>query len=100
MAYPSKRYRKLLWSAVALVALASIMSFAFFVSLEADEVFHCKWMQWRAGGKKPAEMDIASNISFRRQGLDIIVDFRGLEKAWSSICLTTLYAPGARYLTR
>jgi hypothetical protein len=100
MAYPARRFRRLLWSIIALVAFLSISSCAIFVAIEADEVAHCKWMQWRAGGKLPAEMDIASNISFRREGGGIVADFRKLEKTWSRICLTTFYAPGSPYLTR
>jgi hypothetical protein len=94
------KYQKAVWSTLALIGAASIICFVGYVSIQADEVNYCKWEQWKAGGKKQAGMDIASNVSFRREGDDIIVDFRELEKVWSRICLATFYAPGSPYLTR
>src|ERR1700754_420418 len=90
----------MVWSALALVSAASILFLVAYVWVQADEVAGCKWEQWRAGGKMQPEMDIATNVSFRREGNDVVVDFRKLEKAWLRICLTTFYAPGSPYMTR
>jgi hypothetical protein len=65
--------------------------------LNADEVLDCKLTQWMAGGKKPPDVDLLSNITFKREEDNIVADFRGLENNWSFICLTSFYAPGVPY---
>jgi len=91
---------KRIWWVLAVAGLASAINFVVVLYLNNDEVLDCKLKQWMAGGKKPPDMDLLSNITFRRDNNDIIADFRALQKNWSDICLTTVYAPDWPYLHR
>jgi hypothetical protein len=91
--------KRLLWAA-AFVGLVSGMYFAVAIGLENDEVAGCKFKQWMAGGKAEPEMDISSNVVFRTIENSISADFRGLDRAWSHVCLTSFYQPGSPYLSR
>jgi hypothetical protein len=97
MARAVKILKWILWPA-ALVGLIWCVYFAGAIYLDIDEVADCNWKQWRAGGKQQPEMDIASNVIFQRKEGNIVADFRGLQKSWSHVCLTSFYQPGSPYL--
>jgi len=92
-----KVVRTLKWLTL-LVGAAGIVYFAGSIYLGIDEVLDCKIKQWHAGGKKAPEIDLASNITFRTEGDNIVADFRKLDATWSRMCLTSYYEPGSPYL--
>ena len=83
--------------AIVLLGLAGGTYFVGHVLSEADEVASCERTQRNAGGKKPPAVDLVSSISIRREGDAIVGDFRGLQKGYSRVCVTTLYQPGSAY---
>jgi len=99
MTRATKILELVLWTMLWVGSFAYAVYWVGWLYLENDEVADCKLRQFMAGGKKPAAMDLASNIIYTIEKNNVVVDFRKLDKHWSYMCLTSLYQPNAPYIS-